>query len=37
MDLENQKRVKELRQVITAASDGAIAAWQAARYIDEMN
>ena len=30
-------RVKELRQVITAASDGAIAAWQAARYIDEMN
>ena len=29
-------RVKELRQVITAASDGAIAAWQAARYIDEM-
>ena len=30
-------RVKDLRQVITAASDGAIAAWQAARYIDEMN
>ena len=30
-------RVKELRQVITAASDGAIAAWQAARYIDKMN
>ncbi len=30
-------RVKELRQVITAAADGAIAAWQAARYVDEMN
>ena len=30
-------RVKDLRQVVTAASDGAIAAWQAARYIDEMN
>lgn len=30
-------RVKDLRQVITAASDGAIAAWQAARYINEMN
>ena len=30
-------RVKDLRQVITAASDGAITAWQAARYIDEMN
>lgn len=28
-------RVKELRQVVTAAADGAIAAWQAARYIDE--
>ena len=30
-------RVKDLRQVVTAAADGAIAAWQAARYIDEMN
>lgn len=29
-------RVKSLRQVVTAASDGAIAAWQAARYIDEQ-
>ncbi|MBO5518312.1 MAG: thioredoxin-disulfide reductase [Firmicutes bacterium] len=29
-------RVKDLRQVITAASDGAIAAWQAARYVDEL-
>ena len=29
-------RVKELRQVVTAAADGAIAAWQAARYVDEM-
>ncbi|NMA94313.1 MAG: thioredoxin-disulfide reductase [Clostridiales bacterium] len=28
-------RVKSLRQVVTAAADGAIAAWQAARYIDE--
>ena len=28
-------RVKELRQVVTAAADGAIAAWQAAKYIDE--
>ena len=30
-------RVKDLRQVVTATADGAIAAWQAARYIDEMN
>ncbi len=30
-------RVKELRQVVTAASDGAIAGWQAARYVDGMN
>ena len=30
-------RVKELRQVVTAAADGAIAAWQAARYIDDLN
>ena len=29
-------RVKELRQVVTAAADGAIAAWQAARYVDEL-
>ncbi len=29
-------RVKSLRQVITAAADGAIAAMQAARYIEEM-
>lgn len=29
-------RVKDLRQVITAASDGAIAAWQAAKYVDEL-
>ncbi len=28
-------RVKSLRQVVTAAADGAIAAWQAAKYIDE--
>lgn len=30
-------RVKELRQVVTAAADGAIAAWQAAKYVDELN
>ncbi len=29
-------RVKSLRQVITAAADGAIAAMQAAKYIEEM-
>ncbi len=29
-------RVKSLRQVITAAADGAIAAMQAARYIEEL-
>ncbi len=29
-------RVKELRQVVTAAADGAIAAWQAARYVDDL-
>ncbi len=29
-------RVKSLRQVITAAADGAIAAMQCARYIEEM-
>ena len=29
-------RVKELRQVVTAAADGAIAAWQAANYIDSL-
>lgn len=28
-------RVKSLRQVVTAAADGAIAAWQAAKFIDE--
>lgn len=27
-------RVKELRQVVTAAADGAIAAWQAAKYVE---
>ena len=29
-------RVKSLRQVITAAADGAIAAMQCAKYIEEM-
>lgn len=29
-------RVKELRQVVTAAADGAIAAWQAAKYVEEQ-
>ncbi len=28
-------RVKSLRQVVTAAADGAIAGWQAARYVEE--
>lgn len=27
-------RVKELRQVVTAAADGAIAAWQAAKFVE---
>ncbi|MCQ2567941.1 MAG: thioredoxin-disulfide reductase [Mogibacterium sp.] len=29
-------RVKELRQVVTAAADGAIAAWQAAKYVESL-